>query len=76
MSRPAIYRLVIILGFVALFEVLCLTGTIDVITMQPPHRMIMDLFAMLSSGSLSAAIAKTLSNAAIAFVLALVVAAS
>jgi NitT/TauT family transport system permease protein len=73
MSRPAIYRLVIILGFVALLEVLCLTGTIDVITMQPPHRMIMDLFAMLSSGSLNAAIAKTLSNAAIAFVLALVV---
>jgi len=41
--------------------------------MQPPHRMILDLIAILVSGSLNGAIATTLSNAAIAFVLALVV---
>jgi NitT/TauT family transport system permease protein len=39
--------------------------------MQPPHRMIADLWRMLASGSLNAAIAKTLTNAATAFSLAM-----
>jgi NitT/TauT family transport system permease protein len=73
MTRAALYRTAIIGGLILLLEVLCLTGRIDTITMQPPHRMIMDLARMLSSGSLNAAIAKTLTNAAIACLAAVVV---
>jgi NitT/TauT family transport system permease protein len=73
MTRASACRSIIILGFLALLEGLCLTGIIDSLTMQPPHRMIMDLYGMLASGSLNAAIAQTLSNAAIALVLALTI---
>jgi NitT/TauT family transport system permease protein len=70
--KPAILvRTAVILGLVALLEVLCLTGTIDKLTMQPPHRMVIDLFNMLASGALNTAILKTFTNAAIALVLAL-----
>lgn len=71
MTRAALYRTAILAGTVALFEILCLTGKIDRITMQPPHRMVMDLGQMLASGKLNAAIVKTLSNAGIALILAL-----
>jgi NitT/TauT family transport system permease protein len=71
MTRAASYRIVILAGFIGLLEVLCLAGIIDRLTMQPPHRIVMDLAWILMSGSMNAAIAKTLSNAAIAFVLAL-----
>jgi NitT/TauT family transport system permease protein len=40
--------------------------------MQPPHRIVTDLYAMLAVGSLNRAIAKTLCNAAIAFVIAMI----
>lgn len=73
MMRATLYRAAIIVGILALLEALCLTGTIDRFTMQPPHRMVVDLFRMLASGSLNPAIAKTLSNAAIALLLALIV---
>jgi NitT/TauT family transport system permease protein len=71
MTRAASYRIATLAGFIGLLEILCLAGIIDRLTMQPPHRMVMDLVRILISGSLNAAIAKTLSNAAIAFVLAL-----
>jgi len=51
--------------------VLCLAGVIDRITMQPPHLIARDLFRMLVSGRLNAAIVKTLSNTLLALVLAL-----
>jgi len=40
------------------------------LTMQAPHKMGLDLYAMLASGKLNKAIAKTMGNAAIAFVIA------
>lgn len=73
MRSPVLWRIVIIVGLIALLEILCLTRVIDRITMQPPHRMVVDLGRMLASGSLNGAIAKTLGNAAIAFVIAMVV---
>lgn len=73
MSRAALYRIAIVVGFVALLEVLCLVGVIDRITMQPPHRILQDLGRILISGTYNAAIAKTLTNAAVACALALVV---
>lgn len=73
MKSPILWRILILVGFVALLEVLCLTGTINKLTMQPPHKMATDLYAMLVAGTLNRAIAKTLGNAASAFVIAMVV---
>lgn len=72
MRRALLWRIIILAGCVVLLEVLCLTGVIDKLTMQPPHRMAVDLAVMLASGSLNGAIAKTLGNAAIAFAIAVV----
>lgn len=70
MRRPGLWRLAIVVAFVVMLEVLCLTGIIDNITMQPPHRMLIDLYDMLVSGSLDAAIEKTLLNSFFSFLLA------
>jgi len=72
-TRVALYRWLLILAAVLLLEVLCLAGAIDKITMQPPHRILIDLGAILLSGRYNAAILKTLTNASIALGLALVV---
>lgn len=72
MKSPILWRILILAGFVALLEALCLTGTINKLTMQPPHRMVTDLYAILVAGSLNRAIAKTLGNAATAFVIAMI----
>ena len=71
MSRVAWYRLLVVLGAVALLEGLCLGGAIDKITMQPPHLIARDLYRMLISGRLNGAIGKTLSNTLLALVAAL-----
>lgn len=71
MSRVAWYRLLVVASPIALLEVLCLAGVIDKITMQPPHLIARDLFRMLMSGRMNAAIVKTLSNTLLALVLAL-----
>ena len=71
MSRVAVYRLVVLGAALALLEALCLTGVIDKITMQPPHRIAIDLFRLLAAGKMNAAILKTLANTLIALVLAL-----
>ncbi len=68
---PALWRVVILAGLVILLEVLCATGVIGRLTMQPPHRMVTDLAAMLVSGTLNKAIAKTLGNALAAFAVAM-----
>jgi NitT/TauT family transport system permease protein len=38
MSRAARYRLLLIAAAVVLLEILCRTGVIDRLTMQPPER--------------------------------------
>ncbi len=73
MSRVAWYRLAVVAGAIALLEVLCVAGIIDKITMQPPHLIARDLYRMLVSGRMNAAIAKTLTNTLVALALALVV---
>lgn len=72
MRGPLLWRLLVLAGFVGLLEVLCLTGVIKPLTMQAPHKIVTDLMAMLASGALNRAIAKTLGNAFIAFVIAVV----
>jgi NitT/TauT family transport system permease protein len=72
MRGPLLWRLLVLAGSVGLLEVLCITGVIKPLTMQPPHRIVTDLVAMLASGALNGAIAKTLGNAFIAFVIAMV----
>lgn len=72
MKLATLWRIAILVGFVLLLEALCLAGFIDKLTMQPPHQMAMDLFRMLASGSLNAAIFKTFADSAIAFCIAMV----
>ena len=71
MTRVALYRVLVIAAAVLLLELLCAAGVIDRITMPPPHTILRDLAALLASGSLNGAIAKTLGNASMALVLAL-----
>ncbi len=73
MKTASLVRITILIGCIALLEVLCLTRVIDRLTMQPPHRMVVDLVALLASGSFNKAIAKTLGNAAVAFCVAMLV---
>jgi NitT/TauT family transport system permease protein len=70
MKWVSLLRVALILALVGLLEVLCRTGGIDTFTMQAPSKILVDLGQMLSSGKLNASIAKTMSNASIAFVLA------
>ena len=65
------YRAAVIVGVVALLEVLCLVGYIDKITMPAPHIILRDLYRMLVSGSMNGAIAKTLTNTVLALGLAI-----
>jgi NitT/TauT family transport system permease protein len=66
-----VYRVAVIAGLIALLEILCRTGVIDKITMQAPHLIVRDLYRLLASGQMNGAIAKTLTNTALALVLAL-----
>jgi NitT/TauT family transport system permease protein len=73
MKPATLWRIGLVVALVLLLEGLCLTGFIDKLTMQPPHVMMADIVHMLVSGSLNAAIAKTLGNSAIAFGLAMII---
>lgn len=73
MKLARVIRVAVIVGVIALLEVLCLTGVIDPLTMQAPHLMAVDLVHLLVAGTFNAAILKTFGNAAIAFGLSLVV---
>jgi hypothetical protein len=53
-------------------EILCRTGVIDRLTMQPPSEMLRDLVVLLGSGKMNGAMVKTLANVAIAATLAVV----
>jgi len=70
--KALLIRIALIVAVVAVVEVLCLTGRIGRFSMQAPHQMLIDLWRLLASGALNAAIARTLGNAAIAFVSALI----
>jgi NitT/TauT family transport system permease protein len=70
MSRAGRYRLLLVAGVVLLLEVLCRTGVIDHLTMQPPSDMMRDLVVLLASGSMNHAMLKTLTNVVIAAALA------
>jgi NitT/TauT family transport system permease protein len=72
MNRPLLLRILLILAFTAVLEALCRLGVIDRFTMPPPSRILEDLARLLVTGKLYGAIAKTLSNCAIAFALAVV----
>jgi NitT/TauT family transport system permease protein len=63
-------RLVAILAFIGVLEILCRKGIIDNFTMPPPSRIAQDLWRLLAKGALNGAIAKTLTNSAIGFVFA------
>jgi len=71
MRSPLLWRIVILTGAVVLLEALCAAGVIGRLTMQPPHRIVTDLVAMLASGALNKAIVKTLGNALAAFIIAM-----
>jgi NitT/TauT family transport system permease protein len=66
MTRAACYRLCFVLGGISLIEVLCRTGIIDHLTMQPPSEMLRDLVVLLASGAMNGAMLKTLMNVAFA----------
>ena len=71
MTKAAWVRLVLFVVFVLMLEALVRIGRIDPLTMQPPHKMLQDLWQILITGKFNKAIAKTLGNAGIAFVTAL-----
>jgi NitT/TauT family transport system permease protein len=73
MRNVLFLRLVVIAGFIGLIEILCRTGVIDNFTMPPPSRIGGDLWRALASGKFSGAIRATLSNAALAFCMAVCV---
>ena len=50
-----------------------LAEVIDTLTLQPPHRIVIDLLRLLASGAFNRAIARTLSNAMIATSMVMVV---
>lgn len=71
MKPATLCRIGILAALVGALEILCLAGVIDRITMQPPHRMVLDLVHLLGSGALDRAIAKTVGNVAAAFTIAM-----
>ena len=73
MSRVRVVQIAVVAGFVLLLEALCLAGVIDKITMQPPHRIVVDFVRLLASGRLTPEIAKSMGNVLLAFVLAYVI---
>jgi NitT/TauT family transport system permease protein len=72
-SRLAWLRIAVILAAIGIVEILCRVGVIDAFTMQAPSKIARDLWKILVTGEYNAAIAKTLTNAATGFVLAVVV---
>jgi len=63
----------VVLAFFGGLEALCRLGIIDAFTMPAPSRIALDLWRLLAKGALDATIAKTMTNAAIGFLLAVAV---
>ena len=70
MSKVARAQLAVILGGVALLELLTRVGVIGRLTMIPPSEMAAHLWIMLEAGELNASMTQTFANVAIAFALA------
>ena len=73
MSRVAIYQTTVVVVFIALLEILCVSGVIDKITMPPPHIIARDFFRLMISGKLYPEIGKSMANVAIACIASFVV---
>jgi NitT/TauT family transport system permease protein len=73
MAKVRLYQVAVIVAFVALLEVLCLSGVIDKVTMPPPHIIIRDFFVLLIERRYFAEIGMSLANVLIAFALAFIV---
>jgi NitT/TauT family transport system permease protein len=69
-NRALALRIAVLAAALIALEALCLAGVIDRITMQPPHLIARDLYRLLASGRMNAAIAKTLGNTLLALGLA------
>lgn len=72
MSRVVLLRLIVIIGFVAVIELLCRTGAISPMTMIPPSAMVVSLVHIILSGKADADLAFTLTNIAAAVALSIV----
>lgn len=70
MSRAGWIRLVVIVLFFAIIELLCRTKVIGPLTMIPPSEMVTGLVKLLISGRMNLDIGSTLINVAIALTLA------
>ena len=70
MTKAGLIRLALIVMLLTLLEGLVRMGHIDALTMQAPHKMALDLLSILQTGKFNKAIAKTLGNAGIACVIA------
>jgi len=67
MNRAAWVRLGLIAAMILLLELLCRIGVIDQLTMPPPSEILRDTIVLLASGSMNAAMLKTLLNVVTAF---------
>jgi NitT/TauT family transport system permease protein len=72
MNRAARYRLSLVGAVILLLEVLCRTGVIDRLTMQPPSQMARDFVVLMASGAMNGAMLKTFTNVAVAAAAAVV----
>ncbi len=72
MTRAGRLRLIVIVAAIAMLETACRTGLIPTITMIPPLLMVVALVDLLRSGKFATDIIATLSNVAIAIILAMV----
>jgi len=73
MRAVRLYQAVVIIGFVALLEVLCLAGVIDKVTMPAPHIILRDFVLMIAHGRYFSDIGVTMANVLIAFAAAFIV---
>ena len=71
--KALLVRIIVIVGAVALLEILCRTGVIPNFTVIPPSAMAQSLWNILASGKFSEDITATLANVGIAIAAAMVV---
>jgi NitT/TauT family transport system permease protein len=69
-NQIALLRIAVILAAIGIVEIFCRVGMIDPFTMQAPSKIAQDLWKIIVTDKYNSAIAKTMSNAATAFVLA------
>lgn len=72
MKPVRVYQIGVIVGFVALLEVLCLAGIIDKITMPAPHIILRDFFRLIIGGRYFHEVGQSMVNVLIAFISAFV----